>query len=213
MSLAPAALMASAATAAVVDWRAVAGNIRTVERWVKPLVTALLVATALTLDPGSGVRRAAFVAALLLSLGGDVALLHPERFLSGLAAFFAAHIAYVTGFAAGGGLGRLALLPAAAAVGVVGLPVARRLICALGQSGQRRLVGPVVAYALALAATTTCALASGRWLAGLGAVLFATSDTLLAQDRFVAPSAGGRTAVMITYHVAQGLLVLSLARG
>jgi uncharacterized membrane protein YhhN len=46
--------------------------------------------------------------------------------------------------------------------------------------------------------------------AGVGAVLFLISDTLLAWNRFVRPVRFGSLGVHVTYHVAQGLLVLSL---
>jgi hypothetical protein len=41
-------------------------------------------------------------------------------------------------------------------------------------------------------------------------VLFLVSDTVLEWNRFVRPVRSGPVAVHITYHQAQGLLVLSL---
>jgi uncharacterized membrane protein YhhN len=54
------------------------------------------------------------------------------------------------------------------------------------------------------------ALNVGSLPAGLGAVLFLASDTLLAWNRFLRPIPTGPLWVHITYHAAQGLLVLSL---
>ena len=55
-------------------------------------------------------------------------------------------------------------------------------------------------------------LAVGTWstLAGLGALLFLASDTLLGWGRFVGSAPGGRVLVHVTYHVGQALLVLAL---
>ena len=44
----------------------------------------------------------------------------------------------------------------------------------------------------------------------VGAALFVVSDTILAVNRFVRPLPHGDVAVHLTYHLAQGLLVLSL---
>ena len=41
-------------------------------------------------------------------------------------------------------------------------------------------------------------------------LLFVVSDTVLALNRFVRPIPTGDVAVHVTYHLAQGLLVLSL---
>ena len=43
-----------------------------------------------------------------------------------------------------------------------------------------------------------------------GALLFYVSDATLGWNRFVAPSRGAQVAVMVTYHLAQAGLVLSL---
>lgn len=210
MTAAPTALFAAAGVAAAVDWRAVIVADRRSEIVAKPLVTLLLVAAVATLTPASEVRRDAVLAALVLSLVGDVALLAPAGFLAGLGAFLAAHLAYVVGFAAGGGLSRLALVPSAVLLATAGIPVATRLVAGLRRSGEKRLVGPVLVYAGALSAMATCAIASGRWLAAVGGILFLASDTLLADDRFVSPRPESRVVVMVTYHLAQAALALAL---
>ena len=46
--------------------------------------------------------------------------------------------------------------------------------------------------------------------AAAGAALFVVSDAVLALNRFVRPIPRGDVAVHVTYHLAQGLLVLSL---
>jgi uncharacterized membrane protein YhhN len=57
-----------------------------------------------------------------------------------------------------------------------------------------------------------CAVATLNPLAGAGAGLFFVSDTVLAWNRFVRPLGRGPVAVIVTYHLAQALLVLSLLR-
>jgi uncharacterized membrane protein YhhN len=52
--------------------------------------------------------------------------------------------------------------------------------------------------------------ASGDALAAVGAILFMTSDGLIGEDRFVTPRAWQPMAIIVTYHVAQALLVVSL---
>jgi uncharacterized membrane protein YhhN len=63
-----------------------------------------------------------------------------------------------------------------------------------------------------IAAMVTCALASGIVLAGVGAVLFMTSDALIAETRFVGPRRWAPLAIIVTYHLGQAGLTLSLVR-
>ena len=58
----------------------------------------LLIACALALDPDDPAVRAWFVAALVLSLAGDVFLMLPQDlFVFGLGSFLLGHIAYIVG--------------------------------------------------------------------------------------------------------------------
>ena len=54
------------------------------------------------------------------------------------------------------------------------------------------------------------AVASGNAVAAVGALLFMTSDALIGEDRFVVHRDWQPLAIMVTYHVAQALLVVSL---
>ena len=89
---------ALAAVLALVDWVGVVRGDRRL-RWIgKPGVMLALIAAALLTDDAPPAVRAWFVAALVLSLIGDVALLLPERwFIVGLGAFLLAHMAYIGG--------------------------------------------------------------------------------------------------------------------
>jgi uncharacterized membrane protein YhhN len=197
----------------VLDWFAVALRRKSLEYACKPLTLALLTGVALALDPAYDSRRTAFVVALVLSLLGDVFLmLRRDMFALGLGSFLLGHVAYVVGLRLGGPSNTLAL--GAAAGGVLataqglGIPVVRGVIA----RGHRELVGPVIAYMAVLAAMFVCALATLNPLAGLGAGLFFSSDTVLAWNRFVRPLSWGPLAVIVSYHLGQALLVLSLLR-
>ena len=58
-----------------------------------------------------------------------------------------------------------------------------------------------------------CALADGNPLAIVGALLFYSSDALIAWNRFVRPLVVAPVLIMVTYHLAQAAFVLSLAQG
>src|SRR4051812_32523111 len=99
-------LLVVAALAAVVDWVAVWRRPQwdRVETVLKPLVLVALIGVALVMDAADDGQRAWFVAALVLSLAGDVFLLPSvDRFVPGLASFLLAHVAYIVGFLVVGG--------------------------------------------------------------------------------------------------------------
>jgi uncharacterized membrane protein YhhN len=204
------ALLVLAGVLAVGDWLAVARGSKPVEYLCKPGTLAALVGVALALDPAESDVRAWFVLALALSLAGDVFLMLPrDLFVAGLTSFLLAHLAYVVGLDLhGGSAGGLAL--AAVPVAVVGAVLATRILRAVVAGGRRELIGPLVAYLLVISAMVTSALASGSIWAAVGAVLFFGSDALIAETRFVRPHRGARVAIMVTYHLGQAGLVLSL---
>jgi uncharacterized membrane protein YhhN len=204
------AALALAGVFAVGDWVARARRQRVLEYVCKPATTAGLLALAAVLDPaaGLGTRRAWFVAALAFSAVGDVALMVPgDRFVAGLLAFLLAHLCYVVGFFLPGPR-PWALAAAGAVVVVLVLPVAGRILHALDT--HQRLRTPVAVYMAVITVMTATALASGSPWAGAGAVLFAASDGMIAWDRFVRPFRAAPVAVMVSYHLAQAGLVLSL---
>ena len=206
-----AALLIATAVAAAVDWVAVHRRRPPVEYVFKPLTLGLLVAAALALTPDEPGVRAWFVAALVLALAGDVFLMLPgDLFLPGLGAFLLAHVAYVVGFAVAG----LTLAGVAAGLVVaaaVCATVGRRLVTGV-RAREPGLRAPVVAYMGVISAMVVCALGTGNPLAAAGALLFYASDALIGWGRFVSERRpGGDLAVIVTYHVGQVLLVLSLA--
>ena len=202
--------------AAVTDWVSVAGGWQRLELVAKPAVMVALLGLAVALLPGSSASDAArpwFVAALALSLVGDVLLMLPhERFVGGIVAFLLAHVAYIVG------LGLIVMTADFVAIGVVvGLVVVGSTVFLVAwpvvravHSGRPRQVAPVVAYLAVISTMVVVACATGRPLAIAGAFLFYASDAVLAWDRFVTPKRWGRVATHVAYHTGQLLLVLSL---
>jgi uncharacterized membrane protein YhhN len=198
-------LLGMAAVFAVADWVAVARGSKGLEYVAKPAATLLLVGVASALVPEDETRRAWFVLALVLSLAGDVFLMLPRNlFVAGLASFLLGHVAYIAGF----GLGEA--WPWIAGVAVVALAVGTPILRALLARGEKQLVGPVVAYMAVISVMVACAIGTGDAVAIAGAVLFMASDSLIAWNRFVRPLAWAPVTIMVTYHLAQAGLVLSL---
>ncbi len=130
-----------------------------------------------------------------------------DRFVAGLAAFLVGHLCYVAGFWAHGP-GGVSFAVAAAVVVVVVAPLGHRILGALG--GQPELAVPVALYMVVISVMLATALATGNVLAGIGAALFVSSDTMIAWNRFVRPFAAADIGIMVTYHLGQAGLVLSL---
>ncbi len=204
-------MLALALVAAVVDWWAVATDRRGLEYVAKPLTLGLLFAAAFSIDPWNPRAWAAVLVALACSLVGDVWLMLPgERwFVAGLVSFLLAHLAYVAAFWFAGVSG------AALAVGLVVVAVAmatlgRRIVSAMAAGDHPELRRPVMGYIGVISLMVASAIGTGDLLVIVGAGLFYCSDALIAWTRFVRDLDHGRLAVMVTYHLAQVMLVLSL---
>jgi uncharacterized membrane protein YhhN len=198
------------AVVAVLDWRAVVRDDRRTERWAKPAVVVGLAVVALLGGAGGTTTGRWVLLALALGLVGDVLLLPgPDRFVPGLVAFLLGHLAWV-GACLGVGLDRPALGWVGVGVLVVALVAGRRILPAAHRAGGPTLAGAVAAYMLVIGAMAVVGWATGLVLVGLGATLFVVSDTVLAIGRFVQERRWTRPVVMVTYHLAQGLLVAGL---
>ena len=194
------------------DWVSRLRHTDWLEYLCKPAtLTALLVVTStLHPGPGLGLRREWFVAALGFSLVGDVLLMLPtDAFVTGLAAFLLAHLCYVVGFFSKGPVG-WALLVSAIGVVLLITPIAVRLLRSLEDKSTLR--GPVALYMGVISVMLATALATGNAFAAVGAMLFTLSDSMIGWDRFVRPFRAAPVAIMVTYHLGQAGLVLSLLR-
>jgi uncharacterized membrane protein YhhN len=203
------ALLAATAVVALLDWIAVARGWTRVEYAAKPLTMVGLIGVALAIDPKYSDMRAAFVIALACSLVGDVILMLPsDRFVAGLAAFLGAHLAYTAGFVLGpGSVGEFAL--GALITAVVSVPLGVRLLRVVRRSVPA-VVTPVMAYLVVISVMVAAATGWGNACAVAGAWLFFLSDALIAETRFVRAIPDGGLAIIVTYHLGQALLVVSL---
>ena len=215
-------LVGMALAVAAGDWVAVARGEKRREYVLKPLTMVVLIAGAAFLGTDDTALRCGFtLAALALSLAGDVFLMVPkDLFIAGLASFLLAHIAYVAAFnptapplwlTVGASIGLLAVIA----------PIYLGMVRGMRRSGQLDMAVPVAVYTLALGAVVVSAIATaGRphygWgrtaLAIAAAVLFATSDALIGWNRFVKAYPWAPVAIIVTYHLAQAGLVLALLR-
>ena len=201
-------VLGSAGVFAVLDWVAVARHRPRLEHLAKPLTTLLLLVVAIALEPTDPVQRAAFVIAVVASLAGDVALMF-ERFLPGLASFLVAHLAYTAGFLARGVMPALALV-GLIAVAVVAVPLGARILSAVRRGAERSLAVPVAVYIVVIAGMAVAAVAAAVPLGIVGAFAFLLSDAIIAWNRFVEELSWGPVTIMVTYHLAQAALVVSL---
>jgi uncharacterized membrane protein YhhN len=209
------ALLVAAAAVAVADWWAVQTGRRAVERLAKPATMLLLVGVAATWGDVAGDVRAWLVAAAILGVGGDIALLGTGdgAFMAGLSSFAAGHLAYVVA-ASLLGLELVWTVPGIIVIGaLLGYRFVTRTVAGAGRTGGNALAGAVVFYAVVITAMVVTAWGTGLLLAGLGATLFAVSDWVLGHRRFAGPLPGGRLAIMVPYHVGQALLIVGLASG
>jgi uncharacterized membrane protein YhhN len=202
-----------AAGAAVANWWSRIDDRRRVELVTKPVATVAIGTLALLVaEPGT--PNAAIVAAVIgfvLCLAGDVALLPAvDRFVVGLGAFLAGHVAFVVMFFILGldrwWLGAIALAGAVAVVVVIGRP-----IIAGARAQDPALLRPVQAYLAIISSMAVVGWATGRPAAIIGSSLFVLSDSILGRRQFVSQRRWMPVAIMMTYHGALLGLALTLA--
>jgi uncharacterized membrane protein YhhN len=200
---------AIALVAAIANWWSVTTDHHPTELWSKPLTLLALIGVAVTLDPADPAVRVWFVVALVFSLAGDVLLLDDRRFVFGLAAFLCGHLAYTAGFIAAPDW---RWWSAAVALGALTplVAVAGSRIVTGARADDPKLGPPVVAYLTVISAMAIAAAAAGNAWAVLGAALFVASDTILGWRNFVSRRPWMPLAVMVTYHLGQAGLVVSL---
>lgn len=181
------------------------------EWMTKPMVTVGLAFVADLIDVADPDQQRWFLVGLAFCLIGDLALMwQPELFRSGLVAFLGGHAAFVAGFASRNDpaplwaiVGCGSVLAACLVIGV------RRLLPAVRRRAPR-LLGPVAAYISVIAVMAVASWWGGHWAAPTAAAVFAVSDLTLADNKFVAERPWSPMIVMITYHLALALLVVSL---
>ena len=205
---------------ALVDWIAVTRKDARLERVAKPATMAvLIVATAVAWSGDFDQRFIATMLALALSLAGDVFLMgERDRFVPGLIAFFAAHVAYIVAF------GGAVISPYSVFLGTTLVLIGGALFLAvregLRRKGKPELIFPVLAYVFVVSLMVLAALTapgSDEWSRGsvvaaaVGALLFYSSDALIGLHRFVRELSWAPVTIMVTYHLGQIGLAYSLA--
>jgi uncharacterized membrane protein YhhN len=152
-----------------------------------------------------------WIVALACCLVGDVLLMLPaDRFVPGLVAFLACHVAFVVGLTRLAAPRSGALLVLGVVVVGLGLAVvAPRELRAVALL-DRSLVPPVAVYMAVISTMVVAASRQGGGWGTLGAVCFYASDSMLAWERFVRPARWRPTAVMVTYHAALAGLLIAL---
>jgi uncharacterized membrane protein YhhN len=208
-------LLIVAAVLAGCDWAVVQARLFRLEYLLKPATLAVLLAAAAVADLGA--LKPWVVAALACGLLGDVGLMLSSAgrtdapFMTGLAAFLFGHLCYVVALLRHGvrAVDLLAGVLVVAGVAALTLP---RVLRGATRAGGRALADAVSLYACALAAMAVLAIGTSVVPTAVGGALFLVSDTLLARQRFVALLAHGDLVVMVTYHLAQFLIVVGLIR-
>ncbi|MEX2554190.1 MAG: lysoplasmalogenase [Actinomycetota bacterium] len=206
--------IAVAGALALADWIAVSPSVgsKRAEYVLKPATMIPLIAAAAILDPERDAQRALFVAALVLSLAGDVFLMLPrDLFVAGLGSFLLGHIAYIGGFLLEPRTGGPTLI-AGAVVVMAAATLGRRIITAARASDAPAIAAPVAVYMMVISIMVVLAAGTAEAFAIVGAAIFFASDAMIAWDRFVRPFKWARPLIMASYHVAQAALVISLTR-
>jgi len=184
----------------------------------KPLSTLLVIGVAALSLSTPGVRvgyTAGVLAGLILSLGGDVALIFPsaKAFQAGLVLFLLAHVAYAATFTLFNGFYPGDLISGGVLLGVA-VVVYRYLEPSLG-----KMKGPVIAYMAIICLMVNRAMSTvfgttftrtQAILMSAGAFLFWISDLILAVNRFGRPLKYHRISLAF-YYGGQLLIALSPA--
>ncbi len=190
------------------------GNNVTLRYITKPLLMPLLFLYFLsTLQSTAGSNRS-IIAALLFSWVGDIFLLFDSQnslyFIFGLCAFLVAHIFYIFFFHAV----RLAEAIKPKAFLLIPVVVYYAVLISLLSPGLGEMKLPVRVYGVVVCFMLMLALhmlfiknkKAGALMAG-GAFLFVISDSLLAVNKFYTSFAGADIIIMLTYGLAQLLIV------
>lgn len=172
----------------------------------KPLTMFLIISLALLRPMASPKFKLFILLGLALGLVGDVLLMLPvDRFLWGLCAFLAGHVAYIVALLLDG-VARPSpwtALPFVLYLAVVTVYLRPHL---------GHLTVPVIIYELVILSMAWLAWLRYEAVGGLtilafyGALLFVVSDTVLAIGRFARPVKRGQAIVLGSYFAAQWLI-------
>jgi uncharacterized membrane protein YhhN len=192
---------------------AVSKNIQQLEYIAKPAVMVFLFLWLYTTTGLQG-NTLWFGLGILLSLAGDILLMISldRLFLPGLVAFLLAHVFYITGFRTELTTGNVWSLILLVFIALNVSRLLRRIVGAMRARGDKQLVIPVIVYGTVISVMLYAAMSTlsnldwkplGAILVSTGALLFLTSDVILAWMKFVAPLKNGRVWNIALYHLGQ----------
>ena len=180
----------------------------------KPLLLFSLIAFFIHKNyPPDTTDKVKVAVALLLSLLGDVLLMQSgeTNFMAGMAAFFAAHIAYLLFYVKQNLSIRVIPITLSSLLALLAGYVLYEYIN-VSSDLQPYIYGYAGIIGLHLIVATLFAFQNKgmQWLSAAGALLFVISDTLLAYNKFNEAHTYLHIAVMLTYGLAQYSIVISI---
>lgn len=200
---------------AFIDIGATAFNNSILHIITKPLLLPLLVISLFfSVSPGN--KKALVLTGLFFAFMGDVALLFEDRnplfFITGLVCFLLTHLFYILFFLTIKSAAPSLLKKKPALIILVVAYTGGLLFLLVPKLGS--LVVPVILYAVILSLMFLCSLhvyhkvnSQAGKLFIWGAALFVVSDSLLAINKFYSPLAYAGFFIMLTYCLAQYLIV------
>ncbi|MBL7473644.1 lysoplasmalogenase [Robertkochia sediminum] len=178
----------------------------------KPLILiALMIFFVWKAFPLKNRRSWLFLGGLFFSFLGDGFLNYEGYFLPGLLAFFTAHVCYIAAFSMRKGFRQIWKTPIPYLTLSYAIGVFLWLEPHLGALKPYVVLYMIILVALVIALLSRKAMVSpSAYIIGLvGGYLFLLSDSLLAINKFAAPFFLAPQAIMITYALAQFLLLKS----
>jgi len=187
---------------------------------LKPLIIPLLIIEVYQKSRSSIVNLSLFrwlYAALILSWLGDAFLMFEARdssfFILGLSSFLMAHIGYMISIIITSEVTISKSIKSSRSLYLVFIVAYAMLFLSILYPGLGEMQFPVFIYAfviMAMVAMSVLRSATGSLVVLAGAVLFVLSDSTLAYAKFINTFPGSRELTMLTYMLAQFLLVQGL---
>jgi len=205
---------------AVIDLYAVFTANERLHMFVKPALMTSLIPVILFTQNKTG-NTWLIISALILSLAGDIFLLFEKRdpvfFILGLVSFLVAHIFYIIFFLTLKDKRRSLLQEKPWLLLLIAIYIGVLLKMILPFAGA--LLIPVVIYALIISIMLISSLHAYRRMVALpgslfvtGAIFFVVSDSILALNKFYFSSPYFPVLIMLTYCIAQFLIVLGFTK-
>jgi uncharacterized membrane protein YhhN len=189
-------------------------NLKTVTMVVKPLLMPSLAALLFFSVKNKNKLTFFVIIALMFSWFGDVFLMfqeiNPQYFVFGLVSFLLAHITYIFIFSKSSSEFKPSIITYSTGFSLLLFGV---LMLFLLWPGLGEMQIPVLVYTMVIVGMGLVALfrkAEGASIVLIGAILFITSDSMIAINKFYEPITAARFWIMITYILAQYLITIGM---